>query len=384
MPCIFSSFFYYVYSMLPVILRLVALVEDSGVGLPSPGALENLAGVSRTLSSLAVTGESDPAAIPSNSSSSLWGIDCSAGAGSTSIGWDLSQMLSMANGNSASIGGYQDSLMLVTSWIPSCSSRDCFLLSSGGVRYLDTASCSSSVPRWRQVNPGGTLSTSVGCRASGSWSCPVMPAHDGVVKLRSLVSCTPSKRYISHRSSMAVSGGFCRSDVGPGSIQKCSLLGRLKYRRAWVQDVEAAIEAHIIRKCSPKLGLRMALIHIISGLAGQHHPPYSTSPDSIITRSVQNCRSMQRYTHAFWALVWMHFSLYMASPGSSGMGNWTLLPTTNSLWRKAGISGTGERLSSRNLVAQSIRANTSMAALSAPAPKNLREWTSGWCSAGSI
>ena len=112
--------------MRPIILRPVALVEDSGVGLLSPGALENPAGVSRTLSSLAVTGESDPAAIPSNSGSSLGGIESSADTGSTSMGWDLSRMLSMADVNSASIGGYQDSLMSVTSWMPSSSSRDCF------------------------------------------------------------------------------------------------------------------------------------------------------------------------------------------------------------------------------------------------------------------
>ena len=148
--------------------------------------------------------------------------------------------------------------------------------------------------------------------------------------------------------------------------------------------MEAATEAHVIWKCSPKLGLRTALIRVISGLAGQCHPPYSTSPDSVIARSVQNCSSAQRYTHAFWALVRMHFSLYIASPGSSGMGNWTLLLTTNGLRRKAGISRTGEWLSSKNSVAQSIGANTLMAALLAPAPKNLREWTSGWCSAGSI
>ena len=93
------------YSMRPVILRLVAPVEDLGVGLPSPGALENPAGVSRTLSSLAVTGEFDPAAIPSNSGSSLGGIESSGSAGSTSMGWDLSRMLLMADANSASIGG---------------------------------------------------------------------------------------------------------------------------------------------------------------------------------------------------------------------------------------------------------------------------------------
>ena len=133
MSSIFSSFFHLqfllrlcLYSMRPVILRPVALVKDLGVGLRLPGALENPAGVSKTLSSLVVTGESDPAAIPSNSGSSSWGIECSASAGSMSMGWDLSRMLSMADANSASVGGYQDSLMLVTSWMPSSSSRDCF------------------------------------------------------------------------------------------------------------------------------------------------------------------------------------------------------------------------------------------------------------------
>ena len=215
------------------------------------------------------------------------------------MGWDLSRMLSIADTNSASVGGYQDSLMLVTSWMPNSSLMDCFLLSSAGVRYSDTASCSSSVPHWRRVNPGGTLSASVGCRASGSWSCPVMPAHDEVEKLRSLVSCTPSWRYVSHHSSTAVSSGFCRSNVGPGSVRKRSLSGGPKYRRVWVQDVEVATEAHVIRKCSPKLGLRTDLIRVISGLVGRRRSPYSTSLDSVIARSVQNCRSTQRYTHAF-------------------------------------------------------------------------------------
>ena len=58
-----------------------------------------------------------------------------------------------------------------------------------GVWYLATASWSSGVLRWVWVNPGGTLSASVGCRVSGcpdgSWSLPAAPAHDGVVKLRS-------------------------------------------------------------------------------------------------------------------------------------------------------------------------------------------------------
>ena len=127
------------------------------------------------------------------------------------------------------------------------------------------------------------------------------------------------------------------------------------------------MEAHIIWKCSPKLGLSMAHIHAIIGLAGRCHPPYMISPDSIIASSVQNCKSAQRYTHAFWALVQTHFSLWIASPGSSGMGNCTFLPTMNGLRRNAGISRMGERLSSRNSVAQSMRVNTSITVLSAPA-----------------
>ena len=219
------------YSVHPVILRPVAPAEDPVVGLPSPGALENPAGMSRTLSCLTVTGESDPLAVPSNSGASSWNIsyECCASAGSTSMGWDLSMMLSTANATSASVGGYQDSSMVVTSWMPSSSSIVCLWLATEGVWYLATASCSSGVLRWVWVNPGGTLSASVGCQASGclhgSWS---LPAHDGVVKLRSEVSWTSSRSYVSHRNSTVVSSGFCMSGVGPGSDRKCSLSGGLK------------------------------------------------------------------------------------------------------------------------------------------------------------
>ena len=115
----------------------------------------------------------------------------------------------------------------------------------------------------------------------------------------------------------------------------------------------------MIWKCSPKLGFSTALICAIRGLAGRRRPPYITSLDSVVASSVQNCRSAQRYTQAFWALVGTHFSLWIASPGSSGMGNCTFFPMTNSLHRNAGISRTGEWLSSRNSTAQSMRANTS-------------------------
>ena len=61
-------------------------------------------------------------------------------------------------------------------------------------------------------------------------SCPdkrsgmdAAPAQDGVEKLRSVVSSTPSLRYLSHLSSTAASSGFCKSAVGPGSIQNRSL-----------------------------------------------------------------------------------------------------------------------------------------------------------------
>ena len=114
----------------------------------------------------------------------------------------------------------------------------------------------------------------------------------------------------------------------------------------------------------------MALIHAIIGLGGQCHPPYMISPDSIIASSVQNYKITQRYTHAFWALVRTHFSLWITSPGSSRMGNFTFLPTTNGLHRNARISGMGEQLSSRNLAAKSMRANTSIAALS-PQPQRI-------------
>ena len=53
-----------------------------------PEALENPAGMLRTLSSLAVTGESDPLTVPSNSGASSWNnpYECSASVGSTSMG----------------------------------------------------------------------------------------------------------------------------------------------------------------------------------------------------------------------------------------------------------------------------------------------------------
>ena len=44
----------------PVIRRPEELAPDPVIGLPSPGALENLPGISRTLSSVAVTGEPGP------------------------------------------------------------------------------------------------------------------------------------------------------------------------------------------------------------------------------------------------------------------------------------------------------------------------------------
>ena len=135
------------------------------IGLPSPGALENPPGISRALSSVAVTGEPDPGSGPNTSGSSSSDIRYgrSSRASSTSIG--CCRTLLMAEANSDSDWAYQSSVMFVTSWIPNSSSIDCFC-ESAGVSYL-VASCSSGVFRLIRANPGGTLSASVGCRASG-------------------------------------------------------------------------------------------------------------------------------------------------------------------------------------------------------------------------
>ena len=126
----------------------------------------------------------------------------------------------MVEANSDSDGAYQSSLMFITSWIPNSSSIDCFS-GSAGVSYL-VASCSSGVFRLIRVNLGGTLLASVGCRASGCLDggrgLDAVPAQDGVEKLRSEVSCTPSLRYLSHLSLTAASNGFCRSAVGSASF----------------------------------------------------------------------------------------------------------------------------------------------------------------------
>ena len=152
----------------PMILRLKEWAADPVVGLPSPGALENPLGVSRTLSSEADTGKPGPGSGPSTSqaSSNIW-YDRSSGRSSTSIGWESSRFW-MEEANSDSGGGYQFSFMSVTSWIPSSSSMDCFW-ESAGVSYWVVASCSSEVFWLIRMNPGGTLLASVGCRASG---CP--------------------------------------------------------------------------------------------------------------------------------------------------------------------------------------------------------------------
>ena len=125
----------------PVIRRLEELTLDPVIGLPSPGALENPPGVSRTLSSVAVTGEPDPGSGPSTSGASSSDIrgGCSSGGSSTSIGW---RTLLTADANSDSDRAYQSSVMFVTSWMPNSSSIDCF--ESAGVSYL-AASCSSRV-----------------------------------------------------------------------------------------------------------------------------------------------------------------------------------------------------------------------------------------------
>ena len=209
----------------PVIRQLEEPAPDPVIGLPSPGALENPPGISRTLSSVTVTGEPDPGSGPNTSGASSSDIRYgrSSGASSTSIG--CCRTLLTAEANSDSDQAYQSSLMFITSWIPNSWSIDCFS-EFAGVSYL-VASCSSGVFRLIRVNPGGTLSASVGCRASGCLDnrrgLDAMLAQDGVEKLRSAVSSTPSLRYLSHLSSTAASSGFCRSAVGPGSVQNCSL-----------------------------------------------------------------------------------------------------------------------------------------------------------------
>ena len=69
----------------------------------------------------------------------------------------------------------------------------------------------------------------------------------------------------------------------------------------------------------------------------------------------------------------------MDSDRSSGIRCFTNLPLIKGLLKNPGISGTGERLILTNSAAQSMMARISMAALSAPGPKNRKEWISGWC-----
>ena len=103
---------------------------DPVIGLPTPGALENPPGVLRTLSSAAETGEPDPGCGPSISGVSSSEIRGGSSKGSsTSIGW---RTLLTADANSD--WAYQSSVMLVTSWMPSSSSIDCF--ESAGVSYF--------------------------------------------------------------------------------------------------------------------------------------------------------------------------------------------------------------------------------------------------------
>ena len=66
------------------------------------------------------------------------------------------------------------------------------------------------------------------------------------------------------------------------------------------------------------------------------------------------------------------------------MGCFTNLPLIKGLLKNPGISGTGEWLISTYSAAQSMRARISIAAPSAPDPKNRKEWISGWCSSGRI
>ena len=54
----------------PIILQPEEPAPDLVIGLPSPGALENLPGILRTLSSVAVTGEPGPGSGPNTSGAS--------------------------------------------------------------------------------------------------------------------------------------------------------------------------------------------------------------------------------------------------------------------------------------------------------------------------
>ena len=110
----------------PIIRRPEEPALDPVIGLPSPGALEKPPGISRTLSSVAVTGEPGPGSGPNTSGSSSSDIQYgrSSGASSTSIG--CCRMLLTAEANSDSDRVYQSSLMFVMSWIPNSSSIDSF------------------------------------------------------------------------------------------------------------------------------------------------------------------------------------------------------------------------------------------------------------------
>ena len=124
----------------PIIHRPEEPAADPVIGLLSPGALENPPGVSRALSSVAVTREPDPGFGPSISGASSSEIrGGSSGGSSTSFGW---RTLLTADANSD--WAYQSSVMLVTSWMPNSSSIDCF--ESAGVSYL-VASYSSGAFR---------------------------------------------------------------------------------------------------------------------------------------------------------------------------------------------------------------------------------------------
>ena len=99
----------------PVIHRPEELAPDLVIGLQSPGALENSPGVSRTLSSVAVTGEPGPGSSPNTSGASSSDIRYGRSSGASSISMGCCRMLLTAEGNSDSDRAYQPSLMFVTS-----------------------------------------------------------------------------------------------------------------------------------------------------------------------------------------------------------------------------------------------------------------------------
>ena len=63
---------------------------------------------------------------------------------------------------------------------------------------------------------------------------------------RSGVSCSPSRRNLSHLSSTAFSRRFRMSDIGPGSAWNLAQSASPKYSLACVQEVDTAMDSQVI------------------------------------------------------------------------------------------------------------------------------------------